>query len=430
MDRTIAPPVRTVTGIDLITPQHTRLSNGIPVAILPAGSEPVCRIDIVFDAGSRYQDRIFQASLANQMIPEGTGALTGGRIAEEFEYYGSFFNVSSDRDEAEITIHTLDKHLEPLLRMMGEVIVRPSFPAEELEIIKDNRIESMKVDEQRVESLARKDFNRMIFGPGHPYGVIGEIPDIGPVNRDMLIDFHRRFYRPARCRILITGPHPDRYLPLVERFFGEGWPLEKPFETFLPEPLPPLQTQADAIRTINRPEAVQTAVRIGKPLFNRQHPDYMGLAIVNTILGGYFGSRLMSNIREEKGYTYGIGSHLVMLRNSGYFVIGTNVAAGVWKETIAECRKEIDRLCNDRIPGEELTLVRNYLTGSIQRSLDGPFQLADQFRALWIHDRDLGFFTDMLKLINSITPEEIRDLAIRHLGSDGMKVVAAGPVES
>lgn len=424
------PDIKTVTGLGLTNPQKARLSNGIPVIIIPAGTEPVCRVDLIFDAGSRYQDIMFQSSLTNQMIPEGTSKLTGGMIAEVFEFYGSYFNVSADRDEADITIHSLEKHLEPVLGLMSDVLLHPAFPEEELNIIKANRVESMKVDDQRVESLARKQFNRLIFGKGHPYGIIGEIPDIEPVSSAALSEFHSRYYDQSHCRILITGPHPDQYLPLVDRFFGINWPVgESRQESALPV-LPPIQTSLQKPSIITRPDAVQTAIRIGKPLFNRLHPDFMGLTVVNTILGGYFGSRLMRNIREEKGYTYGIASHLLTLRDSGYFVIGSTVGAEVWEKTVTECIKEMDRMYQDKVGTGELELVRNYLTGQIQRSVDGPFQMADQLRALWVNDLDLNYLTLFMELINRITPEEIRDLATKYLDHTNMSVVAAGPIKS
>jgi len=430
MDRKIMPEIKTITRLNLTQPENARLSNGIPVVIMPAGSEPVCRVDLVFNAGSRYQDTIFQSSLTNQMIPEGTAKLTGGKIAEEFEFYGSYFNVSADRDEADITIHSLEKHLEPVLRLMSEVLIHPAFPEEEMNVIKANRIESMKVDDQRVESLSRKQFNRLTFGENHPYGVVGEIRDIGLITPAYLADFHSRYYDQAHCRILVTGPHPDKYLPLVERYFGENWPLNgHPLNTGTPE-LPPLQMSQQKRFIISRPDAVQTAIRIGKPLFSRLHPDFMGLTIVNTILGGYFGSRLMSNIREEKGFTYGIASHLLTLRDSGYFVIGSTVGAEVWEETVSECFKEMNRLCTDKVKPGELDLVRNYLTGQVQRSVDGPFQMADQLRGLWIHDLDLNYLTDFMELFNRISPEEIRNLAIKYLDHSNMTVVAAGPIKS
>ena len=429
MDRKTMPGIRTVSRLDLVQPVPAQLSNGIPVVIIPAGTEPVCRVDLVFEAGSRNQDLIFQSSLTNQMIPEGTPSMKGGTIAEEFEFYGSYFNVSADRDEAEVTVHSLEKHLESVLSLMSHVVREPSFPDEELGIIKANRVESMKVDDQRVESLARKQFNRLIFGNLHPYGVVGETADIPAVEARHLAAYHARWYNPAHCRIMITGPNPDQYLPLVNRYFGDGWPAREGASAVSPD-LPPLETSSLKKTILPKMDAVQTAIRIGRPLFSRLHPDHMGLTIVNTILGGYFGSRLMSNIREEKGYTYGISSHLPTLRDSGYFVIGSTVGAEVWEETVKECFIEINRLCNDRVQPDELELVRNYLTGMIQRSLDGPFLIADQLRSLWTHNLGLGYLSAFMEKIGSITPDEIRDLAAKYLDPDQMTVVAAGPIET
>jgi predicted Zn-dependent peptidase len=429
MDRKTMPAIKTVTRLNLARPQSTFLSNGIPVVIVPAGSEPVCRLDLVFDAGSRNQDIIFQSSLTNQMIPEGTPGMNGGTIAEEFEFYGSYFNVSADRDEAEITVHSLEKHLEPVLNLMSQVVRNPSFPEDELGIIKANRVESMKVDDQRVESLARKEFNRLIFGMSHPYGVVGEIPDVDAVGASHLKGFHARWYNPAHCRIMITGPKPDEYLALVNRFFGDGWPRNEQHPGAAPV-LPAIESSLLRRSVIPRMDAVQTAIRIGRPLFSRLHPDHMGLTIVNTILGGYFGSRLMSNIREQKGYTYGISSHLPTLRDSGYFVIGSAVGAEVWEDTVKECFIEMQKLCSEKVADHELELVRNYLIGMIQRSLDGPFQVADQLRSLWTHNLGLDYLTGFMELISSITPGEIRDLAARHLDPSQMTVVAAGPIQT
>ena len=229
---------------------------------------------------------------------------------------------------------------------------------------------------------------------------------------------------------MITGPHPDDYLQLVDRFFGTNWPVNgNQLKTPVPQ-LPPLESSPEMRCIIPRPDAVQTAIRIGQPLFSRLHPDFMGLTIVNTILGGYFGSRLMSNIREEKGFTYGIASHLLTLKDSGYFVIGSTVGAEVWEETVAECKKEMDRLCSEKVKPGELELVRNYLTGQVQRSVDGPFQIADQLRSLWMHNLDLNYLTQFMEMINAITTEEIRNLSARYLNHSTMKVVAAGPIKS
>ncbi len=424
------PEIRTVEKLNLIHPEKMQLSNGIPLVVIDAGTEPVCRIDFVFEAGSRYQEKLFQASLTNQMIPEGIKELTGGEIAEQFEFYGSFFNVSADRDEADLTIHTLEKYLEPVLALTRKVLFEANFPEEELEIIKANRIQSMKVDEQRVESQARKHFNQAAFGESHPYGVIGEAVDVSLIRSRDLSDFHRVAYGPRNCRILATGPNPSTYIPLLEKFFGSGWDNAGNQGGHMVSVIPPVNPSG--VRDIRVPMngAVQTAIRIGCPLFGREHSDFQDLTIVNTILGGYFGSRLMSNIRENKGYTYGISSHVAALRDTGFFVIGATVRADVWEDAIVECNREMTILGEQLIPESELIRVKNYLIGQLQRSIDGPFQLADQYRPLWMNNLDFNYLSDFMLRVNHITAAEISSLSRKYFHPESMITVAAGPIES
>jgi len=145
----------------------------------------------------------------------------------------------------------------------------------------------------------------------------------------------------------------------------------------------------------------------GKILFPRNHPDYVGMAILSTILGGYFGSRLMANIREDKGYTYGIGSGLVSMRHSGYLYIASDVGANVREQAVEEIYKEIDRLCNDLVSTEELNLVRNYMTGAFLRNIDGPFAIAERFISTFDYDLDFKeYYLRYLDIIKTITSEK------------------------
>ncbi len=427
INRREIPLLKPVKGLDVVQPETLELGNGIPVVAIKAGTEPICRIDLVFEAGSRYQDQLFVASLTSQMLPEGTRSRTGGQIAEEFEFYGSYFNAAADRDHAELTIHTLDKYLEPVLEVVREVLAEPSFPQVELNIIKQNRIQSMQVDDQRVETLSRKAFNRAVFGIRHPYGKVAEYTDVGPVKRRQLIDFYRKYYTASNCRILITGRDPELYFRQVNKILGRDWSVESAGSAPHLVPLPAIEPALPERISIEKNEALQASIRIGKPLFTRTHPDFQGLTIVNTILGGYFGSRLMKNIREEKGLTYGISSHLVPLKDHGYFVIGSTLEAGSAELAISECRKEMIRLREEKVSGTELDLVRNYLTGQIQRSVDGPLQLAEQFRALWLHNLDFRHLQEFIQLINDISPGQLRDLAATHLNPAEMIEVLAGP---
>lgn len=427
INRRVMPETKPVRGINLPNPVYSYLTNGIPVALLPSGHEPICRLDLVFDAGSRYQDQLLTASLTAQMIPEGTSTKSGGEIAELFEFYGSFFNAVADRDQAEITLHAPGKHMAPLLEITREVLFQPAFNPDMLEIIKQNRIQSMLVDDQRVESASRKAFIAALFGREHPYGAVAEASDVNGVVPEHLIRFYSRYYRPERCRILVTGLNPEQYLPLIDQALGHDWPTTSNSESIDNESLSQPSTASSSRIFLPMKEAVQASIRMGKPLFSRKNPDFSGLSIVNTILGGYFGSRLMKNIREEKGLTYGISSHLATLRDHGFFMLGSTVEAGSADAALQECRKEMTRLASDLVPEVELELVRNYLTAQVQRSIDGPIQVAEQFRSLWMHEMDFSHLKEFIRLINNISPEEIRDLAAKYLNPTEMIEVIAGP---
>ncbi|MFO7616503.1 MAG: pitrilysin family protein, partial [Bacteroidales bacterium] len=304
---------------------------------------------------------------------------------------------------------------------------QPAFPADMLEIIKQNRVQSMLVDDRRVDSVSRKAPTAALFGRHHPYGAVAEHGDVTGVERDQLIRFFRTHYRPERCRILVTGLDPDRYLPLIDQALGQEWPRGEGQGQPGPDTLPEPQPASSSRIVLPMEDAVQSSIRMGKPLFSRKDPDFNGLSVVNTILGGYFGSRLMKNIREEKGLTYGISSHLVSLRDHGFFMVGSTVEAGSADAALRECRVEMIRLASERVPQAELDLVRNYLIAQVQRSIDGPIQAAEQFRSLWLHEMDFRQLLEYIRLIEEITPEQIRTLAARHLDPGGMIEVVAGP---
>jgi len=296
-----------------------------------------------------------------------------------------------------------------------------------LSIIKQNRIQSMLVDDRRVESASRKVLTAALFGVQHPYGAVAEHSDVPGVERDHLTRFFHQHYRPGRCRILVTGRDPQQHLQLLEQALGQEWPVGQSIGIPATDRLPEPQTAPSTRISIPMKEAVQASVRMGKPLFSRKNPDFNGLSIVNTILGGYFGSRLMKNIREEKGLTYGISSHLVTMRDHGFFMIGSTVEAASANAALRECRTELTRLASERVPDPELDLVRNYLTAQVQRSIDGPIQVAEQFRALWLHEMDFSHLRGFLRLIDQISSEEIRSLAATYLDPNGLIEVVAGP---
>jgi predicted Zn-dependent peptidase len=166
---------------------------------------------------------------------------------------------------------------------------------------------------------------------------------------------------------------------------------------------------------------------MGRQMFSRNHPDFAGMKVLNAILGGYFGSRLMNNLREDKGYTYGIGSSVVPLRDGGYFVISGEVGAEVTKEALSEIKSELQRLCDEPVPESELSLVRSYLSGEMLRACDGPFAQAEMYRELIEDGLDVSHFNDLINTVQHINAKQLQDLAIKYLNPDDLFTLIVGP---
>jgi predicted Zn-dependent peptidase len=237
-----------------------------------------------------------------------------------------------------------------------------------------------------------------------------------------LVDFHTKQYTPATTTLVISGVVTDEVVRQLEENFGKLRFNAAAKRDQLAAP----QTHSDLKHILAKEDAIQSAIRMGCVLFNKTHADYHGMQVLNTVLGGYFGSRLMANIREDKGYTYGIGSGLVSLYDSGYFVISTEVGVDVTDATLKEIAHEIDRLQQDLVSDDELDRVRNYMTGVFLRSTDGPFALADRLKGLLGYSLDYSYYQNFLRTIHSITPDEIRSLAQRYLDRKQLIELVAG----
>ncbi|MCF8336816.1 MAG: insulinase family protein, partial [Bacteroidales bacterium] len=339
-NRTQQPEIQTLEDIQLIDYQTTRLSNGIPVFIFSGGSEEVTKIDVNFYAGSWHQDLPLVAPSVGQLMTAGTGQRTAHEIAETIDFYGASLVSTADRDMSMVSMLTLNRHLDKMLALTEDVTKNSSFPDKEIDIYVRNQQQRLNVNEQKVNYLSKTRFANYLFGHDHPYGKYLKEAYFENLTRQNLQDFHQKHYNAQNCYILISGNVPEQALELTDRYFGgDDWNgLAAPAKNFEVKSAQPGEYH------IPKPGAVQKAIRMGKVLFDRTHPDYPAMKIVNTILGGYFGSRLMKNIREDKGYTYGIFSNVVSLRNEGYFEISAETGSDVTEKAIEEIRKEIEKL--------------------------------------------------------------------------------------
>jgi len=423
LNRKLQPPIQPLGRINFPQPEISQLSNGIKVYQFNTGSQDVISIEMVFTAGSWNQKKPFTAMATNRMLLEGTMNYSVLKLSESLDYFGAHFENTTERDNAYVNLYSLNKHLDNTLPLLSEIVKNPLFPVEEYTVLAGKQLQMLEVNRQKVNFLARTHFNSILFGNDHPYGMYLEPNDIDKVNSLDLVDFHKMHYHSGNCTIIVAGRIKAGLINDLEvHFGGNDWSGESCNHI---QYVPSGSDQKNHFHL--KEGAMQSAIRIGGMMFNRSHPDFAGMKVLNAILGGYFGSRLMINLREDKGYTYGIGSSVVPLRNGGFFVISGEVGAGVTKDALTEIKFELNRLCNDPVNESELSLVRSYLTGEMLRAVDGPFAQADLYRELIEDNLDISHYEELIDTVQHINPRQLQDLAIRYLNPDNLFTLVVGP---
>lgn len=423
IERKIAPTYKAVEHIDYIKAQEQRLDNGIPLYTINAGNHELVRVDILFEAGEWNQDRPMLSNATISMLCEGSMFHTSEEIAEKLDFYGSYVYYNSYKHLACVSIYSLNKYLDDTVQLIEEIIKTPRFPEKEFGTFINKRRQQFTIDDQKVEIMAQKQFSRVVFGSKHPYGIVPDVHDFERIAISNLFEFHKLHFSYSSCKILVAGKVSDVHIKLLNRHFGmEKWGESGIIST------PQFNVSPSDImkHRVVKEDSVQSAMRIGKVTINKAHADFHYLNVVNMILGGYFGSRLMSNIREDKGYTYGIGSGLVSYQNAGYFVIASEVGKNVLDNAIEEVYKEINRLRDELVPESELSLVKNYMMGALLRNFDGPFSLLDSFKGILEYNQGYEYFDRMTCVLRNISPAEVRDVAQKYLAPESMHEVVAG----
>jgi zinc protease len=424
LNRTQAPPFKTITGIDVIPVKHERLGNGIDFYSLSAGSQEITKLEFIFKAGMYQQPAALIASSTNTLLESGTRSYTANQISDGVDFYGSFLELQVEQDFAIVTLFSLNKYLNESLKFVEEIVKYPTFPEDEFRIHISNKKQKHSINSQKVSVLARRKFSELLFGSKHPYGIDVTEQDFERVNVEELKQFFNRHYTYQNCTIIASGYLPENLVATLDSCFGSDRWGNSPGRIDSPFIAPVTTTQLKHV--VQKDDAIQSAIRIGRVLFNKTHPDYFKFQVLNTILGGYFGSRLMANIREDKGYTYGIGSGVNNLVHSGVFYISTEVGADVARPALDEIYKEIKLLREKPVDAMELETVRNYILGQFLRSVDGPFSLADKFKSIWEFGLDYSFFDNYFNAVKQVTPAELRDLANKYLQEKDLIECVAG----
>jgi len=422
LDRKIQPNIKLLNNIQLLQPEVIHLDNDVPVYLINAGTQDLVKIEFIFNAGKWHEQEVLASRFTNKMLKEGTESFSSNEIAEKIDFYGAHLQLSSEKDNAYITLYCLNKHLHQLFPVLEEILFQPIFPEKELQILTQNLKQEFVVNSEKVKYVASWKFNEVLFGKDHPYGRLATVEDFDHINQAMLKKFHQEKYGTNNCKIIVAGKIPKNLVGMLNKHIGNHNNSVRE-QSIHPHKV---DTQANLTSHIVKENAIQSAIRIGKILFNKKHADFPKLKVLNTVLGGYFGSRLMTNIREDKGYTYGIGSILLSLQKSGYFYITSEVGADVTEQALDEVYKEITKLQEEKIPEQELNLVKNYMLGSFLHSIDGPFALSESIRGLIEYDLHNNYYENFINIIRNISSEELRDLAYNYLEKESLYQLKVG----
>lgn len=427
LDRITPPVIGTFPPLTLPEPDRYRLANGIEIVACNQGDEEVCRIDLMFDGGYYADTLPGTAALTLLMLKEGAAGKSSETIAEALDYHGAWLQTSTSAHYQYVTLYTLNRHLDTCIGLLADMVERPDFPQAEFERLKERRIQQLRVQHEKVDVLASDTFLAMLFGENHPYGRTVTPAHVECLATAHLADFHRRHIRPDCCRIFIAGKVTGRLLDSLEQHFGQSWTC--PTETLLPEANYPICPTKEPVTITHKEHALQSGIRLGLPVIGREHPDFFALKLLCTALGGYFGSRLMSNIREDKGYTYGIASSIAAMRYGSYLVVSTQTGTEFTRPLIDEVFAEIERLKAEAIPADELTVVKNYLRGELARTLDSPFSIADYYLSLKANALPLDYFARQDEAICRLTADDLLAAARRYLHPDRFYIAVAGDRE-
>lgn len=422
--RTEAPPISLITHLPFNVPEKQILSNGVLVYLLHGGVDEIVKLELLFLAGSFHQHKPLITYLAANLLKAGTETRTSAEISEVLDFYGAILQVEAQKDLVSVSLLVLKKNLWQVLPLIQEIVHAPSYPQGELEILIKNQKHQHIINSRKVSYLARLHFSEQLFGPKHPYGYRLRKGDFDLVGREDLFLYHRQWLHPGNLVIIVSGQLPGDMLEKLEGYFGgKSWQAQTSptVETAYPVP-----EKGGGRLFIQQKNALQSAIRVGKRTIGRDDADYSRLVIANALLGGFFGSRLMKNIRQEKGFTYGINSALVSLLRDGYFFVATQVGSEVCQAALEQIYLEIKRLRTEPASGDELLTLKNYLSGNFLRSFDGPFAQAERFKEMLVFGLDKDHFDRFLLELKDITPETIMETAGKHLKEETMTEVVAG----
>lgn len=422
IDYTKQPPIRSFNKMSLEFPEAEVLSNGVQLYVVNSGDQDVNMIEVSFRGGAFEEDKPLQATFMSSMLVHGSSSYSSRDVAEKLDFNGSWFRTRCFDNHTAVILNSLNRCFATVLPMFVDLIFNPIFPKKEFELLRNKLLSAYRTARGRVGYLAMTEADRIFFGDRHPLARKIQDDDIEGITIDDLRRFHDKYYHPSNCTIILSGKIGDKEIALVKKAFGSVGD-DRPTDPF--GSCKELRENCK-FRIIDKNDAIQAAVSMIMPAIPRSHPDYIKLRVLVMSLGGYFGSRLMSNIREDKGYTYGISALLLGRRSGSNIVISTECGNQYVVPLIVEVKKEINRLRKDLMSDEELDMVKSFLMSELVKTFDTPFSIASYVGSTVYHGVAPDYFNRQVECIMQVTPTDLQDMAQKYLNMEDLITVVAG----
>jgi len=418
-ERKTGPKIKAIQEIQLPSIQRLGKNGHIPDYFLEGNTEQIAKIELVFPAGRKYETKRAIAALTTMLLQEGTESKSSSELAELLDFYGFRFRARNDFDYAYVSISFLSKYFSTALDLLLEIILSPSFPLNEFEVAKKTASNNLKIQLERNEFVSYRLITEALFGKDHVYGYNTEPEDFLNADKEDILSFFKQNYDLKKSFAILSG----KVSPSQQELIKNKLAIKCNQSISMTSSVANLTTQQGTLIEKKIENNLQSSIKIARRTFLRSHADFSGIYVLSTILGGYFGSRLMQSVREKHGFSYNIYSAIEMLEEEAYMCISSDVGSKYTKDALQAIFDEIDRLREEPVPEDELLMVKNYLLGKILRDLDGPFSSSTTLRNLLVTGGNMNNLPDFLNEIKSIESHTLQSLAKRYLDKKSFTTV-------
>ena len=421
IDRSTPPPVSDFRDISLNVPEPITLANGMKMWLAGNGEDEINKLTIYMTGGGFQEKCPMQATACSMSVFNGNKNMTYSEIAEAIDYHGAWRALQVYDNCTAFALSSLNENFDKTLPIFIDSLRFPVFPDNEFELNKRQLAVNCATAREKVKYIANKEILRLYYGEKHPLAVDPTPAHISALTQEHMRDFYSSYYKAQNCNLVLAGRITDKEIATVEDVMSEWLPDGEPSPLLEPEAMPTNQM----LKIVNKDGAVQAAIVMMLPTVPRRHPDYIKLRLLATVLGGYFGSRLMANIREDKGYTYGINASLSGRSFDGYIGISTECDTQHCWNVIAETKKEMVRLCDEPIPEQELKVVKRHLLSDLVKTLDTPFNIAAYIGSMFCYGIYPTYFNDQVQEIIDANSSDLLDVAKHYLDMSKLRIVIA-----